>query len=135
VEELSPQSVQTAVADFSSQIRAETDPVLYETLIGDFSTTSPAIRTAGEVALMDTYESYFSYGFRCVCGIPKITLTGSLADWERIRARVEVLATYGLEWWVARLRPLLDEFTRTLEGAGDPEFRAIYKPKNAYGAT
>jgi hypothetical protein len=134
VADLSLSSFEGAVSDWSLQIREATDPVLHETLVCDFSTTTPAIRTASEVVLMDCYSSYFEYSMMCVCGIPKITVTGSLQDWQRIRGRVEVLETFGLEWWVARLRPVLDEFIRTVEGHPSREFwQAIYKPKQAYG--
>jgi hypothetical protein len=130
----SPRSIQLAVTELSAQIRKASDPVLHETLICDFSTTTPEIRTASEVVLMDCYSSYFTYSMMCVCGIPSITLQGSLEDWQRIRARVEVLATFGLEWWTARLCPILDEFVRTLEGRPSlPFWQAIYKPKKAYG--
>jgi hypothetical protein len=125
----------SAIAGFSGQIREASDPVLHETLICDFSTTTPEILTASEVVLMDTYASYFDYTLHCVCGIPSITVTGTLADWERIRARVEVLATYDLEWWMKRLRPILDEFVNTAAGRVSLDFwRAIFKPKKVYAA-
>jgi Domain of unknown function (DUF4419) len=127
-------SFEKAIEGFSSLIQQEIDPVLHETLICDFSTTSPAIRTASEVALMDSFSSYFSYAMMCICGIPKITVEGTSADWQRIRARVEVIATFGLEWWVSRLRPILDEFVLAAEGHPTLNFwQAIYKPKDAYG--
>lgn len=127
-------SFQRAIADFSSQIRDATDPVLHETLVCDFSTTTPGIRTASEVAIMNCFSSYFAYAMICVCGIPKITIEGTPEDWRRIRARIEVLATYGLEWWLARVRPILDEFILAAEGCPNPEFwQAIYKPVQAYG--
>jgi Domain of unknown function (DUF4419) len=123
-----------AITDFSSLIKQEINPVLHETLICNFSTTSPAIRTASEVALMDSFSSYFTYAMKCVCGIPKITIEGTPADWQSIRARVEVLATYELEWWVSRLRPILDEFVLAAQGHPTQSFwQAIYKPKDAYG--
>ena len=100
--ELSLDCFQNVIGDFSAQIRNASDPVLHETLICDFSTTTPTIRTASEVVLMDAYSNYFAYEARFVCGIPKITLMGTQEDWQRIRSRVEVLATYGLEWWVRR---------------------------------
>jgi hypothetical protein len=124
-----------AIDKFSAQIRECTDPVLHETLLCDFSTTTPVIRTASEVALMDIYQAYFEYVMRCICGIPEITLQGKCEDWQRIRARVEVLGTYDLEWWVSRLRPILDQFVRAADGKPDREFwRAIYKPMPTYGA-
>jgi hypothetical protein len=126
-------SFEEAISGFSSLIRQEIDPVLHETLICDFSTTRRAIRTASEVVLMDSFSSYFEYAMICVCGIPKITVEGTLADWQRIRARVEVIETYGLEWWVSRLRPILDEFVLAAEGRPTQDFwQAIYKPKDAY---
>jgi hypothetical protein len=134
--DLSLQSFQNAVAGFSGQIREATDPVLHETLICDFSTTTPTIRTASEVVLMDTYSSYFEYEMQCICGIPQITIEGSVEDWERIRSRVEVLETFDLGWWVSRLRPILDEFIQAVSGRPNREFwQAIYKPRSAYAST
>lgn len=133
-QDLSLASFEQAIANFSSQIRQATDPVLHETLVCDFSTTTPAIRTASEVALLDAFSSYFTYEMRCVCGIPRITIQGTPDDWRRIRARVEVIETYGLEWWVSRLRPILDEFILAADGHPTREFwKAIYKPVQAYG--
>jgi hypothetical protein len=124
----------SAISDFSGQIRKNTDQVLHETLVCNFSTTTPVIRTASEVVLMDCYSSYFTYSIKFICGIPKVTLLGSVGDWESVRARVEVLEGFGLTWWVSRLRPILDEFVRTAEGNADQAFwQAIYKPKQAYG--
>jgi hypothetical protein len=136
VSDLSAVSFEQAIGSFSAQIRDETDPVLHETLICDFSTTTPASRVASEVALMDTFSSYFTYTVNCICGIPKITIQGSPEDWRRIRSRVEVLGTYELEWWVSRLRPILDEFVLAARGKPTPDFwRAIYKPEEAYATT
>jgi hypothetical protein len=136
VEGLTLAEVAGAIDDFSAQIREASDPVLHETLLCDFSTTTPEVRTASEVVLMDTYSSYFQYEMRCVCGIPSITLIGTREDWERIRARVEVLGTYDLEWWVSRLRPILDLIIETVSGRPGRQFwRAIYKPKHVYATT
>jgi uncharacterized protein DUF4419 len=135
VDNLSLASFERAIAEFSTQIREASDPVLHETLVCDFSTTTPAIRTASEVALMDCFSSYFEYIMNCVCGIPKIKIEGSLDDWQRIRARIEVIETYDLGWWVTRLRPILDEFVLAADGHPTREFwKAIYKPEKAYGS-
>ena len=132
---LTPDGFIGAISDFSALIRQETNSVLHDTLVCDFSTTTPAIRTASEVVLMDSFSSYFTYAMLCVCGIPKITIEGTPADWQKIRARVEVLAIYGLEWWILRLRPILDEFVLAAEGRPDVRFwQAIYKPEKAYAS-
>jgi hypothetical protein len=123
------------IAQFSEQIRNASDPVLHETLLCEFSTTTPHIRTALQVALMDLYQEYFEYVAMFVCGIPRITLEGSVEDWQRMRERIEVLATYDLEWWVNRLRPILDQFVATAQGNPEREFwKAIYKPEHPYAA-
>jgi len=134
VSALSQADFEHAVSSFSSKIREATDPVLHETLLCDFSTTTSVTRTASEVVLLDCYASYFEYMMTCVCGIPKITLTGSVEDWQRIRARIEILETFGLDWWVSRLRPILDEFIKTAQGHPSLAFwKAIYKPRKTYG--
>ena len=136
IPDLSLQSFEQGIHQFSSQIREETNQVLHETLVCNFSTTTPEIRTASEVVLMDCFSAYFEYSMYCVCGIPYVTLTGSADDWRSIRERVEVFAAYDLEWWLVRLRLILDELVRSAEGFGSTEFwQSIYKPQAVYGGT
>ena len=121
------------ISQFSEQIRRNSDPVLHETLLCNFSTTTPKIRTSFEVALMDAYQRYFEYNAMCVCGIPTVTLEGTPDDWQRMRDRVEVLATFDLAWWTSRLTPILDQFVTTSMGSPDRAFwQAIYKPTHFY---
>ncbi len=75
---------------------------LYELLICDFRTTSPVIRTASQVVMMDAFQQYFDYTLTCICGIPSITVKGSVDDWVRIRERVDVMASFYLDWWTDR---------------------------------
>jgi hypothetical protein len=132
-ESLNPSLWPSFISEFSAQIKENSDPVLHETLLCEFSTTTPTIRTACEVALMDTYQRYFDYAMMCVCGIPKITLEGTPDDWQRMRDRIEVLATYDLDWWTSRLAPILDQFIATAKGSPDRAFwQAIYKPQKFY---
>ena len=118
-----------AVAGFSAQIRAATDPAIHDALVCDFTTTTPEAKTASEIALMDTYSPYFDYEvMECICGIPSISLTGMVADWEKIRDRAEIFEAFGLDWWLRRLRPILDQFVAAARGHADREFwRAMYK--------
>jgi Domain of unknown function (DUF4419) len=132
---LAPEVWPRLISKFSALIRDHSDPVLYETLLCDFSTTTPNVRLAIEVALMNAYQRYFKYVGHFVCGIPTITLQGDPDDWQRIRDRIEVLATFGLEWWTSRLAPILDEFVATANGEPNLEFwKAIYKPQRTYAA-
>ncbi|MBC7925121.1 MAG: DUF4419 domain-containing protein [Bryobacteraceae bacterium] len=125
--EVTPDALQQAVAGFSSQIRDATDPAIHDTLVCDFSTSTPEIRTASEIVLMDTYSRYFEYSMDFICGIPSISLTGTVADWHRIRERIEVLETFDLAWWMVRLRPILDEFVTAAMGQPNRDFwKGIY---------
>jgi Domain of unknown function (DUF4419) len=71
----------------------------------------------------------------CVCGIPEITLLGTVADWQSIYDRVASLKQYNLGWWVDRLLPICQEFINTAQGKPDRDFwQCIYKPQSVYAA-
>jgi hypothetical protein len=100
----------------------------------DFSTSTEVDRVAGRVVLLDVYSPYFSYWARFICGIPSITLTGTVADWSRIRARVDDLAAFELDTWIQSLIPITDQFVRAASGDVDTAFwQRIYSPADAYG--
>jgi hypothetical protein len=100
----------------------------------DFSTSTAVERTAGRVVLLDTYSPYFSLWMVCICGIPTITLTGTVQDWQAIRARVACLPSFGLDTWSRSLIPITDQFVRAASGEVDVTFwRRIYSPADAYG--
>ncbi|GAA0798156.1 DUF4419 domain-containing protein [Spirilliplanes yamanashiensis] len=109
------------------------DPGLFEC---DFSTSTGVERTAGRIVLLDAYSAYFGLQLVCVCGIPSVTLTGTAADWRRIRERVDAIAALDpdLRRWCRSLAPIADQFVRA--AAGDPDtafWRRIYSPLDAYG--
>lgn len=102
-----------------------------------FTTTGPVEGAAFDVAILDAFAPYFDYVLVCVCGIPTVTLEGTVADWDDLAARVERLDTLGLqlEWWTRELRPIVGQFARARRGDVDlAHWRAIYKLKDAYGA-
>jgi hypothetical protein len=100
----------------------------------DFSTSTEVERVAGQIVLLDAYSPYFSLWLQCVCGIPSVTLTGTVDDWQRIRERVGALETFGLETWCRSLAPIADQFVRAAAGDVDTAFwQRIYNPADAYG--
>ncbi|MFC5004986.1 DUF4419 domain-containing protein [Dactylosporangium cerinum] len=117
---------------FAKLLAAEIDDAdLFEC---DFSTSTQVDRMAGRVVLLEAYSPYFSFWFVASCGIPSVTLTGTVEDWRRIRARVDALDGFGLQTWCRSLAPIADEFVRAAEGAPDREFwQRIYNPVDAYG--
>jgi hypothetical protein len=121
-----------AVGVFAKLLAAEVaDTDVFEC---DFSTSTEVERVAGRIVLLDAYSPYFALGMVCVCGIPSITLTGTVEDWRKVRTRIDAIAGYGLESWCRSLAPIADQFVRAAAGDVDVEFwRRIYNPADAYG--
>jgi hypothetical protein len=120
------------VESFSGRLAGQiSGPELFEC---DFSTSTDVERVAGRIMLLDAYSPYFALWLRCVCGIPTITLTGTVQDWQQIRARVDGLARFGLDAWCRSLAPITEQFVRAAAGEVDTAFwRRIYNPADAYG--
>lgn len=113
-----------AVLDmFSVQIAAHTKGDIAENMIADFSTTGETERMVSHVTLMNTMQSYFDYeAIFAVCGIPSITLTGTVEDWNAVLVKMQKLNGYGLDWWVKKMTPILEQFIKTAEGSPDQKF-------------
>ncbi len=124
-----------AVQHWALHIRDQVGVDLYRLLECNFSTTTPITRTASHIVMMDAFQQYFDYVIFCICGIPDITLLGTVEDWESICDRVQLMAQYELNWWTDRLLPICREFIETVSGRPSLEFwRCIYKPEAVYGA-
>jgi hypothetical protein len=103
-------------------------------VVADFSTTGPVERAASEVVLMSVMRSYFDLSVSSLSGIPSITLLGTPDDWRRVRDRARMLGEFGLEWWVAALEPVLDQFVAAADGDADRGFwQSFVKKDNQSG--
>jgi len=103
-------------------------------VVNNFSTTGIVEKAASELVLMDSMKSYFKYAVRTLCGIPNITLTGTVEDWKNIRTRAENLAEFDLDWWVKPLVATLDHFVLAAEGKPDIKFwDEMYKQSGGSG--
>lgn len=140
-----PGPIAEIVKAFRAALGAEIGDGRARLLTCDFSTTTDVERTASEIILLDAFSPFFDLELRCVCGIPEITLTGTPADWQAIRTRIDVLtelcldSTRGsladLRFWTSSLVPIADRLVAAASGKPDAAFfREIYKPKQAYGA-
>ena len=113
------------------QLATTLEPALPEC---DFTTSTDVERTASRIVILDAYSPYYSFWFRAVCGIPEITLTGTVEDWARIRSRIDDFDRFGLQSWTVSLRGILDHFVRAADGRADTAFwKRIYNPEDAYG--
>ena len=108
-------------AEFSQQVGTHVGK-LRDLVVCDFSTTTPTSRAASEVLLMDAFQGYFTYEMGMGCGIPSITLLGTVDDWRSVRRRAAMLSEFGLDPWTNVLLPLLDRVVSTAGGDVDVEF-------------
>ncbi|KAF0687043.1 Aste57867_21182 [Aphanomyces stellatus] len=100
------------------------DPALGEWVLPGFSTTTDHDRIVGSVVMMATMKKYFSYKMMLMCGIPTVTLLGTVDDWVAIRSRVDALLKYGPQMteWAQLLSPILDHFVAAAKGNADKDF-------------
>jgi hypothetical protein len=91
-------------------------------ILPDFSTTTEDDKVTFGVVFMASMKKYFKYKFCLCCGIPNITLDGTVEDWKEIETRVQKLKEYELEDWVSMLEPILSQFTQAKSGKVDLEF-------------
>lgn len=108
--------------DFVDLIKANSAEGISELIENDFSTTGKVERVVSYITLMDTVQHYFSYTMCCGCGFPSITLTGTSADWQKIRHKAEQLKEFDLDWWLSALLPALDQFVEAAGGNPDLNF-------------
>lgn len=115
--------------DFSIALRNRIGNQTHALLVDRFSTTGPVSTAVQQVALMDTVQSYFTYEVFTECGIPTITLSGEVSDWQKVAAKARGLLQFGgLDWWLHPVLPILDEFVAASAGQPNIEFwKNIYK--------
>ncbi len=119
---------------WTDQIRLHVGEELYTTLLCQFSTTTDASRIANQIVMMDIFECYFKYHMTAICGIPRITLRGTEADWTKLASQVRALRIFDIDWWLDRLEPIIDQFALARRGQIDlAHWRQFCKLQEAYG--
>lgn len=107
-------------SEFSSQIKGHIGEKMHQAIASTFTTTDSTAKAAYEVTLMSATKNYFSFGMHTLCGIPNITLLGTLEDWRALRERAEHLGTLMTDdfsnLWMPLLLPVLDEFVQSYQG-------------------
>ena len=94
---------------FYSGLSQDVKDNLAETLLCDFSTSTNVDRLVSQATVMETVKSYYDFiVIYIICGIPSITLEGTVEDWERVKEKTLALEKYDLGWWTDRLVPILD---------------------------
>lgn len=123
-----------AFESWAKQIRQHVGPELHDSLLCDFSTSTPVTQAASRIVMMDIFEKYFRYECVAICGVPTITLRGSSQDWQHLAEKIEQLEIFDMPWWLEHLRPIAAQFVRASQGDIDREhWQNICKLSDAYG--
>ncbi|MFJ9610713.1 DUF4419 domain-containing protein [Kitasatospora sp. NPDC101176] len=130
--------------DWSRSIRLVREPLaeaigaeLVDLFQPSFSTTTPDDVSSALVALMDAVSPYCDFQWLSLCGIPRVRLEGTAADWSLLAEQASGLARRFtlLDPWFAELLPVLDEIAATAAGGPvDEDFwRSLYKWESESG--
>ena len=65
------------------------DPTLRTWVDPEFSTTTETDRVCAAASLMSIMQKYFSYRSDLTCGIPSVTLKGTVEDWQSLRNKID----------------------------------------------
>ncbi|CAN0212405.1 unnamed protein product [Scytosiphon promiscuus] len=99
-------------------------PELADWFYPGFSTTTRNDEVSAAATAMATLQSYFEYKFTILCGIPSVTLMGTVDDWKLLREKIERLLDFEvednpeghvMERWVGYLRKVTDGFVESAE--------------------
>lgn len=98
------------------------DGTVKDWILPNFTTTTQNDFLSCGVIFMATMKKYFEFTFCLMCGIPNITLEGTVEDWENIQKRLEKLKAYKLEKWYDMLKLILDQFVAAKKGNVKKDF-------------
>lgn len=105
------------------------DAAITEWLLPKFSTTHENDRVVASVTIMSTLKAYFEYSMMITCGIPEVTLEGTIEDWYILRKKIDNLPNYDIDGqdsfmlkWHGMLAGVLDEFILSVEGNPNLDF-------------
>lgn len=102
---------------FINQISDYTGKELTSVLTADFTTTTPTTKIVSEITIMETVKVYFNYKIIMAgCGIPKITIEGTVQDWENVLSKTKYISKYKLSWWTNELEPIINQIIETKKG-------------------
>lgn len=118
------------IAKIVTLIKDNIDPAVSSWILPNFTTTTDNDRLTAGAAMMATLQKYFDYTMLGItCGIPELTIMGSVEDWRDIRKRVDRLIDFEVNGrnhmlkWSEMLGQILDEFVNLKEGkAKNAEF-------------
>lgn len=109
------------IRNLLGEIRANIkSPELADWFRPGFSTTTERDEVCAAATAMASLQAYFTYKMTICCGIPSVTLLGTVADWKLLREKVDRLLEFEvndnvMEVWVGYLRKVCDGLVESAE--------------------
>ena len=103
----------------------------------DFTTTELRDRAVSNVILMGALKEYFAYTFVLGCGLSKVTLEGTLDDWEKLVEKARYLYNFknnDMNSWADLLIPVLEQFVSAYSGQVSEDFWQRICTSSSYGS-
>jgi hypothetical protein len=103
------------------------DPSLRDWIVPSFSTTTDTDKVVCSIIMMATMQNFFNYRCCLRCGIPNVTLLGTLEDYINLSKRVYRLTEFDKESevmkkWYQLLRPIMDQLITAANQKPDISF-------------
>jgi len=118
---------------FALMARQKTTAEFYQTMLPEFSTSTPETKTVLHTILLSSLKEVISLSGASGCGIPNVVLLGTREDWVTLLQHVEQLDRYDLQFWTVELKPILQEFINAFDGKPDRGFwQRMYKYREEY---
>ena len=130
IEELTGEDFKEAINQLVGKIpEFVKDMSLVEKLTPTFSTSTQDNLYVKKLNVMSTLKEYFDYRMNLYgCGFPSITLTGTVADWEKIVTNLDELIK--IDPLLEDVRPIMKKILDTKKGNVDKDFwRTMLKKK------
>lgn len=120
---------------FINQIAQVTGGEIIDALSPDFTTADEVSMAVGQISIMSSFKHYFKHMFYIGgCGLPKVTIEGSIEDWEKIITKLEFMKEFDLDSWINDLIPILLNIIETKKGNVNENFwNQMIKIKNIKG--
>ena len=109
-----------------------------------FTTTTDTDKVSAAAMAMCSFQEYFAFRAEFTCGLPQITLLGSVEDWVELLDKVERLVEFDgqdkilSEQWIPRLRMIVSNFVLSAESGSSQNidfWNQIVTHDTAFGCT
>jgi hypothetical protein len=108
---------QSVMQEFAETLNADVkDQELVSKILHPTSVSTDITQTAINIAVMDVFQKYYDYTVMTLCGIPSVTVQGTVKDWLDLVSLVEYLAQFDYGWHCNTLIPVLNEFVLAVQG-------------------